>query len=104
MLVQACVSGMLHLQEYSAFKGLLRDFLVQTKSFSSQDNADLFAEETAQKQAVSVWGVLPAAVQAFLHDVLWHCTCYCRTGMGGCRSGAAEHPEASCLCVRLVLR
>ena len=48
---------MLHLQEYSAFKGLLRDFLVQTKSFSSQDNADLFAEETAQKQAVSVSGV-----------------------------------------------
>ena len=69
---------MLHLQEYSAFKGLLRDFLVQTKSFSSQDNADLFAEETAQKQAVSLWGEPPAAVQASC--VM--CACHCWTGMG----------------------
>ena len=51
--VQACVAGMFELQEFSAFKQHLRDFLVQTKSFASQDNADLFAEEVAQQREVS---------------------------------------------------
>lgn len=50
--VQACVVGMFELQEFSAFKQHLRDFLVQTKSFASQDNADLFAEEVAQQREV----------------------------------------------------
>ncbi|KAK9862358.1 hypothetical protein WJX84_007629 [Apatococcus fuscideae] len=48
--VEACVAGMFELQEFSAFKQHLRDFLVQTKSFASQDNADLFAEEVAQQR------------------------------------------------------
>ena len=43
---------MFELQEFSAFKQHLRDFLVQTKSFASQDNADLFAEEVAQQREV----------------------------------------------------
>ena len=38
---------MFELQDNTAFKDHLRDFLVQTKSFSSQDNADLFADEAA---------------------------------------------------------
>ncbi|DBA80101.1 hypothetical protein WJX79_000920 [Trebouxia sp. C0005] len=45
--LQACVAGMFELQDNTAFKDHLRDFLVQTKSFSSQDNADLFADEAA---------------------------------------------------------
>ena len=52
--MQACVVGMFELQEFSAFKQHLRDFLVQTKSFASQDNADLFAEEVAQQREVMV--------------------------------------------------
>ena len=50
--VQACVAGMLELQDNAAFKDHLRDFLVQTKSFSSQDNADLFADEAAAAREV----------------------------------------------------
>jgi exportin-1 len=50
--VQACVAGMFELQEPSAFKEHLRDFLVQTKGFASSDNADLYAEEAErQRQA-----------------------------------------------------
>ena len=52
MSVQACVAGMLELQDNAAFKDHLRDFLVQTKSFSSQDNADLFADEAAAAREV----------------------------------------------------
>lgn len=44
---------MLELQDPAAFKDHLRDFLVQTKSFSSQDNADLFADEAAAAREVS---------------------------------------------------
>ena len=45
------MSGMFEYTEFSQFKHHLRDFLVQTKQFASQDNAELFAEEVqAQKQ------------------------------------------------------
>ena len=44
---------MLELQDNTAFKDHLRDFLVQTKSFSSQDNADLFADEAAVAREVN---------------------------------------------------
>ena len=50
--VQACVAGMFELQDHAAFKDHLRDFLVQTKSFSSQDNADLFADEAEKARQV----------------------------------------------------
>ncbi len=43
---------MFELQDNTAFKDHLRDFLVQTKSFSSQDNADLFADEAAAAREV----------------------------------------------------
>ncbi len=43
---------MFELKDFSAFKHHLRDFLVQTKQFASQDNADLFAEEVAQQREV----------------------------------------------------
>jgi len=46
------VAGMFELQDNTAFKDHLRDFLVQTKSFSSQDNADLFADEAAAAREV----------------------------------------------------
>lgn len=49
--VDAAVGGMCALREYAAFKEHLRDFLVQTKQFASQDNADLFAEEAARTAA-----------------------------------------------------
>ena len=35
-------------KDFAAFKQHLRDFLVQTKAFASQDNAALFADEQAQ--------------------------------------------------------
>ena len=41
--VEACCRGMFALRDFGAFKEHLRDFLVQSKSFASQDNADLFA-------------------------------------------------------------
>ena len=45
------MSGMFAYTEFSQFKHHLRDFLVQTKQFASQDNAELFAEEVqTQKQ------------------------------------------------------
>jgi len=43
--VAACINGMFELKEFSAFKQHLRDFLIQTKQFASEDNAELFAEE-----------------------------------------------------------
>ena len=46
--VEACCRGMFALRDFGAFKEHLRDFLVQTKSFASQDNADLFAEEAGR--------------------------------------------------------
>ncbi|GMI84035.1 EXPORTIN 1, ARABIDOPSIS THALIANA EXPORTIN 1, exportin 1A, HEAT-INTOLERANT 2 [Hibiscus trionum] len=33
--------------DLSAFKNHMRDFLVQSKEFSAQDNKDLYAEEAA---------------------------------------------------------
>ena len=49
--VAANVSGMFDLRkDYAAFKAHLRDFLVQTKEFSTADNAELYAEETAQQR------------------------------------------------------
>ncbi|GAX79005.1 hypothetical protein CEUSTIGMA_g6445.t1 [Chlamydomonas eustigma] len=49
--VVACVSGMFEMKEFTAFKHHLRDFLVQTKQFSSSDNAELFAEEVEREVA-----------------------------------------------------
>jgi exportin-1 len=43
---------MFELKDFGAFKSALRDFLVQTKQFASQDNADLFAEEAAAQREV----------------------------------------------------
>lgn len=37
--------GMLDLSDFNYFKNHLRDFLVQTKQFALQDNAELYAEE-----------------------------------------------------------
>ena len=37
-------------KDYGAFKNHLRDFLVQTKEFATADNAELYAEETAQQR------------------------------------------------------
>jgi exportin-1 len=50
--VSACTSGMFELKDFSAFKHHLRDFLIQTKQFASQDNADLFADEL-EKEVVA---------------------------------------------------
>mmetsp|Transcript_36522 Transcript_36522/g.81303 ORF Transcript_36522/g.81303 Transcript_36522/m.81303 type:complete len:1073 (+) Transcript_36522:318-3536(+) len=49
--VTACVAGMFEIKDFSAFKHHLRDFLVQTKQFASQDNAELFAEEVEREVA-----------------------------------------------------
>lgn len=43
---------MLAKDDISAFKNLLRDFLVQSKEFSDKDNKDLFAEEAAQQKEI----------------------------------------------------
>ena len=51
LLAQAGVQGMLDLREAGAFKQHLRDLLVQTKAFASQDDADQFAGDAAQKRA-----------------------------------------------------
>ena len=49
--VQAIVSGMFDLRkDQASFKNHLRDFLVQTKEFATTDNAELYAEETAQQR------------------------------------------------------
>lgn len=66
--VQASVAGMLDLRDFSAFKHLLRDFLVQSRAFASADNADLFAEEVAAQRAeqearlAAIPGMLPPSV------------------------------------------
>ncbi len=63
--VQAVVVGMFELREYSAFKHHLRDLLVQSKGFASQDNAELFAEEVvsqqqqAQQRLLAIPGMIP---------------------------------------------
>jgi hypothetical protein len=49
---QVCVTGMLELKDFTAFKQHLRDFLVQSKSFVDKDNQELFAEEAAARQLV----------------------------------------------------
>ncbi|GLC60282.1 Exportin-1 [Pleodorina starrii] len=69
--VSACVSGMFEYKDFSAFKHHLRDFLVQTKQFASQDNAELFAEdvekqvveqrETRQRVLAAIPGMIPQA-------------------------------------------
>lgn len=53
-MLQACVAGMFELKDFAAFKQHLRDFLVQTKQFADENNADLYAEEAAQQQEVSM--------------------------------------------------
>ena len=61
--MQASVQGMMELREFGAFKSPLRDLLVQTKSFASQADADLFAGEatrTAQQARM-------AAIPGMLH-------------------------------------
>lgn len=45
--VQAAVTGMMELKEFSTFKQHMRDFLVQSNQFMDQNNADLYAEEVA---------------------------------------------------------
>jgi hypothetical protein len=40
-------------KDFPKFKQHLRDFLVQTKAFASQDNAALFADEQAQLKEVT---------------------------------------------------
>jgi exportin-1 len=72
--VSACVAGMFELKDFGAFKHHLRDFLVQTKQFASQDNADLFAEEVQKEVAAqraseqsrlqAVPGLIPQAALA----------------------------------------
>ncbi|XP_057472129.1 protein EXPORTIN 1A-like isoform X2 [Actinidia eriantha] len=45
------VNGLFELRnDLSAFKNHIRDFLVQSKEFSAQDNKDLYAEETAAQR------------------------------------------------------
>ena len=46
--MQVCITGMFDIREFQTFKHHLRDFLVQTKQFETQDNAELFAEEVAR--------------------------------------------------------
>ncbi|GAQ89407.1 exportin 1 [Klebsormidium nitens] len=49
--VAAFVSGLFEFKnDTTAFKNHLRDFLVQSKGFSSQDNKDLYAEEAAAQR------------------------------------------------------
>ena len=63
---------MFELQDHAAFKDHLRDFLVQTKSFSSQDNADLFADEAAAAREV---GTTALCCQSLPSLVLHTCAC-----------------------------
>ena len=46
---------MFQYKEFAAFKQHLRDFLVQTKAFASQDNTALFADEQAQLKEVCLY-------------------------------------------------
>jgi len=61
--VLACVTGMFELKDFPAFKQHLRDFLIQTKQFASQDNAELFAGEV-EKQVQQVQQQQAAAAAA----------------------------------------
>lgn len=72
--MQACVAGMLELQDNAAFKDHLRDFLVQTKSFSSQDNADLFADEAAAAREV---GPIASSVANVHNNISCLCLVLC---------------------------
>ena len=65
---------MLELQDNAAFKDHLRDFLVQTKSFSSQDNADLFADEAAAAREV---GPFVSSVNLLSTKTFDHFPCLC---------------------------
>ena len=49
---------MLGLKEFPTFKQHLRDFLVATKQFADQNNADLYADEVAAavSRSVTFWG------------------------------------------------
>ena len=50
--VQGFVTGLFSLTgDLNAFKGKLRDFLIQLKEFSGEDNAELFTEETEAAMA-----------------------------------------------------
>lgn len=63
--IEVCIAGMFDIKEFQKFKHHLRDFLVQTKQFATQDNAELFAEEVArtrmeeQAKFQSIPGMLP---------------------------------------------
>jgi hypothetical protein len=70
-VLQVCVTGMLELKDFTAFKQHLRDFLVQSKSFVDKDNQELFAEEAAARQMV----------RAFLH-LCYASICGCISGRG----------------------
>ena len=58
----AAVAGMFETKkDFTAFKNHMRDFLVQTKSFSTGDNRELYAEETAaadQARRAAIPGML----------------------------------------------
>lgn len=70
---------MLELQDNAAFKDHLRDFLVQTKSFSSQDNADLFADEAAAAREVgsAALSIRFLAFEGALNGFDWLHVCWC---------------------------
>jgi len=57
VFLQACVRGMFEYKDFPTFKQHLRDFLVQTKAFATQDNAALFADEQAQLKEVNLLNV-----------------------------------------------
>lgn len=48
---------MFEYKDFPTFKQHLRDFLVQTKAFATQDNAALFADEQAQLKEVNLLNV-----------------------------------------------
>lgn len=63
--VQATVLGVMDLQKPEAFREHLRDFLVQTKQFADQNNADLYADEVAQAREADRQRM--AAIPGMLH-------------------------------------
>ena len=63
---QACVAGMFEYKDFAAFKQHLRDFLVQTKQFADENNADLFAEEAAQQQQVRDLRMMDVSFTSFV--------------------------------------
>ena len=70
---------MLELRDFQAFKEHLRDLLVQTKAFASEDDADQFAGAAAEKRATEQ--VLPRPSLAALAVR----RCAELTGCGACR-------------------